>query len=497
MSVSLSDFFVKKTTPVFPMPNTGTIADISSGRFVPGHKGQRILIGGIAFFQGIGGLPNMFKTTFTTGLLGIPMIAFPKSQVHAHCTEGTMDVSRIEVLIMNQMRLYTSLGYEVPESLTTVGRMFFTSQIDYNATEFIDLLKKFAKARSEQPGKNQIEYEILDETTGKPLKFHNPLWSFWDSLSYMQAEAAETMLDDGDVGTSELNMLAMRANMGKSHIIEQMNTFPQKSGIFVSASAHVGQSYQMDPRRPNVRTLRYMADNIKLKRVPENFSFVTGNCYIITRLQPLLTNGAPEFPYNPGEVEKDTDLVEITVINMRGKFGPSNVPLTFVVSQRDGLVPYLSNYLYLKNAGRYGFIGNDRNYVFALTPDIKVQRTNLRQKFRENYPMQVGVYHMMNMHWMMNRWDEKKLPLHYHCTPEQLYEEIKNMGYDWELLLNTRFFFSEVNNGKDHVPYLSTEDLLRMRVGEYHPYWYPVKQKDLVSQGKKSESKPAVELVTE
>lgn len=472
---------------MLPMPNTGTIMDISAGSYVPGHKGQMVLVGGLAMFQCIAALPNMFKTTIMAGQMGVTMTAFPKAVQHNHDSEGTMSDTRIDNLVLNSMRYYSVLGYKVPESLQGEGRMFFTSQVDYSATEVMNILKKAAKERNSNK-ENLIEYEILDETTGKPLVYHNPFISFWDSLSFMQADAAEALMEDGDVGTSDMNMLAMRANMGKSQIVEQMNTFPQRNGIYVSVTAHVGQSYQLDPRKPNVRTLRYMQDNIKLKRVPENLSFITGNCYVITRLQPMLTNGAPEFPYEPGENSKDTDLVEVTMINMRGKFGPSNIPLRIVVSQRDGWIPYLSNYMYLKENDRYGFVGNLQNYVFQFTPDIKVQRTNLRQKFRENYRMQVGVYHLMNMHWMITRWDDSKLPTKYHCTPEELYNEIKDKGYDWDLLLNTRFFHGERNDGKDHVNYLSTYDLLRMRLGEYHPYWYPVKQKDLVGT-KKSESK--------
>lgn len=493
MSISLESVFPQNKSRVIPMPNTGTILDISAGRFVPGHKGQMVLIGGVAAFNCTAALPNMFKTTIVTGIIAPTLLGFKKSIVHAHDSEGTMSDSRIDGLIIKVMDMYKSLGYEPMESLAGAGRLFFTSQLDYNATELFNLLKKFAKERNSNKD-NLVEYEILDRETGKPMKWHNPLISFWDSLSYMQGAAAEDLMEEGDIGTSDMNMLAMRANMAKSQIVEQMSTFPVRNGIFVCATAHVGQSYQLDPRRPNVRTLRYLQDNIKLKRVPENLSFITGNCYVITRIQPMLTNGAPEFPYVPGDNAKDTDLVETTLVNMRGKFGPSNVPLTLVVSQRDGLLPYMSNYLYLKEHDRYGFIGNMQNYAFALTPDIKVQRTNLRQKFRENYRMQVAVYHLMNMHWMMSRWDEKQLPVKYHCTPEELYNDIKALGYDWELLLNTRFFHGEVNNGKDHVNYISTLDLLRIRLEEYHPYWYPVKKKDLVVSEEKK-SKPKVDIV--
>lgn len=467
----------KKRTNVLPMPNTGTVLDISAGHYLPGHKGQTILNGGFTRWQCIAALPNMFKTTGSAGLMAPTLMAFPSSVFHSHDTETTQNDTRMENLLLNNMRLYKDLGVQVPESLVAARRLMFTSQVDYNGTEVFNLLRSLGKKRQESGAR--IKYEILDKNTNKPLEWFAPILSFWDSLSGMQCESAELMMDEGSVGTSDLNMLAMRGNMAKAQIVDQLPSFTARSGIFVLATGHVGQQYQLDPRKPNVRTLRFMRDNLKLKKIPENLSFSTINCYVITRFQPLLTNGSPEFPWSPKDTGKGTDLIELTFVNMRGKCGPSDIPLTLVVSQRDGLIPYLGNYLYLKENDRFGFEGTLQNYHFAFTPEIKVQRTTLREKFREHYTLQSCVYHLMNMHWMITRWSEDDLPSKYKCTPGELYEDIKAKGYDWNLLLMTRYWHGEVNDTKDHIPYLSTYDLLKMRTGEYHPYWYPVKQKDL------------------
>ena len=44
------------------------------------------------------------------------------------------------------------------------------------------------------------------------------------------------------------------------------------------------------------------------------------------------------------------------------------------------------------------------------------------------------------------------------------------MGYDWDVLLNTRGYWT-LNQYSHPVPYLSTVDLLKMRKGLYKPYW--------------------------
>jgi hypothetical protein len=59
----------------------------------------------------------------------------------------------------------------------------------------------------------------------------------------------------------------------------------------------------------------------------------------------------------------------------------------------------------------------------------------------------------------------------YFCTPAQLYTDIINLGYSWDTLLNTRQHWVFVKDDNDNLPFLSTLDLLKMRVGEYKPYW--------------------------
>ena len=56
------------------------------------------------------------------------------------------------------------------------------------------------------------------------------------------------------------------------------------------------------------------------------------------------------------------------------------------------------------------------------------------------------------------------------CTPAELYEDLKKKGYDWNILLNTRGWWT-IENDKHLIPFLSTRDLLNMRAGTYHPYW--------------------------
>ena len=56
------------------------------------------------------------------------------------------------------------------------------------------------------------------------------------------------------------------------------------------------------------------------------------------------------------------------------------------------------------------------------------------------------------------------------CTPKELYEDIKKLGYDWNVLLDTRGYWT-IDQYTNKVPFLSTVDLLKMRKGLYTPYF--------------------------
>jgi len=76
--------------------------------------------------------------------------------------------------------------------------------------------------------------------------------------------------------------------------------------------------------------------------------------------------------------------------------------------------------------------------------------------------LQLNIYHTTFMY-------EHKLNL----NPAQVYETIKEMGYDWNILLATRGYWLIDQYNPGTTPFLSTVDLLMMVKGKYHPWWYP------------------------
>lgn len=98
-----------------------------------------------------------------------------------------------------------------------------------------------------------------------------------------------------------------------------------------------------------------------------------------------------------------------------------------------------------------------------------MQRTTVRGKIRDNPRLQRALEIQSEMCQMENLGFGQARG--YLMEPKELYTKIKEMGYNWDELLETRGYwdFEENKNPKN---FLSTLDILRMAKGEYVPYWY-------------------------
>jgi hypothetical protein len=63
---------------------------------------------------------------------------------------------------------------------------------------------------------------------------------------------------------------------------------------------------------------------------------------------------------------------------------------------------------------------------------------------------------------------------YYTMTPAEIYENLKNKGYDWNQLLDTDtcWNYNEHESSRTQ-PFLSTRDVQNMHLGIYHPFWLP------------------------
>lgn len=476
--MSLGNFF-KSVPSLRPMLNIGCLMDIPTGRYRKGKHGEHILNGGLSYLTGIGGMGNSYKSTLGHFMLLRSLSRHLPSHANINDTEISLTMDRLEMLCWDMDNIGEG-------QLEDSGRLVLTDKVIQPANEWFSSLREFLKEKRKQRKDFMAKTPFLDKS-GKNIEVYIPSLFEIDSLSQMDFDVVLTMQEKNEVGSSGLNMEAMKAASAKSQMLNQLPGLTGAAGAYIIMTAHIGEEHQIDQYSPPKKKLAFLKGKLKFKNVPEKFTFLTNNCWYVTSTKPLQNQGTKgvEYPKNKDDVVVgDTDLNIIQLLNLRAKSGPSGMPFELIVSQSEGVLVGLSEFNYIKNYGRFGLGGHDRNYFLELRPEVALQRTTIRGKLAEDPLLSRAMEITSELCQMKNLWHDldPTLPI----EPKQLYEAIKDKGYDWDILLNTRGWWTFEGFEPEGLPFLSTMDLLLCAKGEYHPYWYDdvVKKQDKTTNKK-------------
>ncbi len=454
-----------------PMLNVGCLQDIPTGKYLRGKHGESILMGGLSRVEGVGGRGNMGKSTFMFFRLLRAFSRYRRSLFNPYDTEDSLRFMRLNALY----RSITGMLHDQPDvALEDTGRVLITNNTVMTGNKWFLGLNDMAEDKKKAAKDWTYETPFIDPKTGKYITMMYPSLFGIDSMSQLMTDTVEAIFDKNEIGESGANTVYMRGGNAKTQMLMQLPTITGQAGMFVSMSMHVGDQIQMDQYKPNPKLLADMKADTAFKNVPKNVTFLTNNLWYVLNSAPLQhrESKAPLYPRDKHDnMEGDTDLRFMHVQNLRAKTGPSGMPFELVWSQRDGILPGLSEFNFIKNYDRYGLGGNDRNYYVELLPDVSLSRTTIRGKIDESFELRRALEITSEMCQMQLLWKDTDEVF---CTPKELYEDLKAMGYDWKVLLNTRGYWMFLEDEKDEpLPFLSTMDLLRMRKGLYHPWWLP------------------------
>jgi hypothetical protein len=453
-----------------PMLNVGCLLDIPTGRYYLGKHGESILNGGMPYITGVVGRGNTYKSVIKFFMTLRVLDRYRASVAAVYDTESTATVERMMDIAS---RMPNIGGVDLTEEM----RLLITDKTKYTGTEWFDRLREYLNYRIDNI-KQFLRTTPFRDKKGNQIIGHVPYLVDIDSLSMFVADVVIKM-QEGGVGASDRNTEAMRDAASKTQLLMEMPTLTAKSGCYFGMTGHVGDSIQMDQYAPNPKKLGFMKNNQKIKNIPEKVSFLMNNLWQTTGAAPMInqTTKAPEYPRgSDDDLKGDTDLMCVTIMNLRGKSGPTGMPFEILCSQSEGVLVGLSEFHYCKEMDRYGIGGNVQNYFMDLLPDIKLSRTTVRGKIRDNVQLQRVMEITSEMCQMNNLWHH--MPAGVMCTPKELYEDLKAKGYDWNRLLDTRGYWVFEEDEANEKPFLSSMDLLNMRVGTYHPWWYgPLEKK--------------------
>lgn len=468
---------IKRAAPFAIRYNTDSIMDTFAGRWQLGVKGEYLLNGGVSTFTGAIAGPNMYKSTILSSQMLMVLENYPPIHALGFECEGTGEALRWQDLAERAAPTLSAEGIE------DHPRVILTNLEHYTGNEIWSEIKDIYRERTKAKEKLRLDTPLADRY-GEPMRTVPPILFLIDSLTQFRPEAMDTIQSKGEIGESSQNMLYMKGGIAKAQMLDEAPTIMHRGGLFILATAQLGKKFDMG-QSPGVptETLRHMADNMEMKGTSRGFQYLPNNLYWIARTRPLLTDSKagsdrlPKYPVNQEiSVNKDPDLMSMTVLNVRAKAGPSGMPIDLVVSQREGLLKHLTDYHFISETkvsdGIYGMDASGSGGSIRrlhLYPDVPVGRTNIREKL-DTDPLLCRAC-QITRDLLMFASHRMSLPTGVTgCSPKELYDDLKAKGYDWTQLLNTRAYWT-FDQYTHPVPFLSTVDLLRMRTGDYKPYW--------------------------
>lgn len=456
---------------MYAMP-CGSLLDIPTGEYLTGTHDQRVFLGGVSNITGIVGPGNCFKTT----VMRFMIFSVLSRMYRVAANELFYNPYDTEINTHEHRMLNLAYSFDTfkGHNLIEEGLVNPTNKAIYMGNEFWQKTRDNLKEKMSDKKKRMYKTAFLSRDRVMPMEVPTPWFSDIDSLSQFMTSDVNDMMDKNELGDSGGNTIFMRQGLAKMRMLMEMPTVAAQGFNFFLFTGHIGKTVNMASapgQQPPRKQLQGMRQDEVIKGVTNNFFYLLHNCWLIDLASPAINQGtkAPEYPYEPGdEVAGDMDLNKVRMKQLRGKNGTSNFSLEIYVSQREGVLPYLSEFVYIKENARYGLEGNDRNYSLSLMPDVTLSRTTVRKKMRESFALQRAVEITSQLLQLEIFHPTLKETL---MRPEELYTNLKEKGYDWDFLLNkTRSWHTLDDEEYPGYP-LSTLDLCRVARGEYHPYW--------------------------
>jgi len=462
----------KQTTPKI-LINIGSLMDIPTGNFVIGARGESIMNGGLGNVTGIVGAGNNYKSTITHYMMlqaANRIAASTNTGLTTYDTEVNISLDRLE-------NLSSKMEYLPEHPITGDDPIWSTTDKSLQAAdEWVNDLNDYISEKTKSKSAI-VEYTAFkDPYTKQVLKAPVPTFVEIDSLSEFEPESTIKLLAK-DLDDKATNTMFMKQGMYKTKFLATLPRLSNSSNTFFLTTAHIGKKINMasGPAMYNQPTkeLQYLKQDDSIKGVSSKFFFLLNNAWFAHTASVLLNQSTklPEYPANSKDNMR-TELNMVKLTQLRGKTGASGITLEILVSQIEGVLPTLTEFHFIKNNNRFGLEGSLTNYNIVLLPDVKLSRTTVRTKINNNPKLVRAINiisELLQISMFHPRYREEELI----CTPEELYKDIKELGYDWDdILTNTRSWWTIDNYDPKLPKFLSTLDLLKIRKKEYTPYWF-------------------------
>jgi len=459
-----------------PLINVGALLDIPTGAIVTGAKGESIINGGLSSIEGFAGLGNTFKSTLMHHMMYTAADRMAASYPELIMME-TYDTE--DNMLLNPDR-YNNLVNKHTKYLDRdpimTGQWVIRTKSELPANKWLkEELYPMVKEKEEDKDVEVVYEAFLDNLKKEPLKLPYPSFVEIDSLTEFESETTIDMLEN--LEEDKTNTLFMKQGLYKTKVLKDMPGLSNRANIYFLFSTHLGKKIDMsgNPFAKPTKDLQFMKQDEKIKGATDKVMFLTTHYWKTFSPSALINQSTKQPEYPRGEDDIETDLNVVNLLQVRSKSGPSGYTLPIVVSQTEGVLPSLTEFHYIKT-NKFGLDGSVRSYWLELYPDVKLSRTTVRNKLEQDEKLRRAVNitsELLQLHTFQPVMKTQGLL----CSPKELREDLEKLGYDWNMLLKTRGWWTIKQYSPDVPPFLSTVDLLKMRKGLYTPYWMDEKTK--------------------
>lgn len=452
--------------------NTGCLMDHPTGVYVRGMKGENILNGGLGVVTGVGGRPNTFKSTVAT---------FMELSVAAKIAEAGIEPYMSDYDTEMNIQLSRKLGFSkkfnVFKDIDIIesGIWMITDTVKHIGNEWYLTLRNWLKKEKVDKAKDIILETPFIDKKGNAIRVMMPTLGAVDSLTKFKTSDVEELENKNQLGEGGGRMVYMNAGLAKARLLQELIVNCNAAAHYVILTVHVGADAPLQAGGmtvPPPKKLPHMKSGERFKGAPDDFYYLTNNLWqAVSATDAPVTNSVtkgPEFPRTQDDKEEGVkDLMLVTMKLVRTKSGPSGHTFDLIISLRDGVLPTLSEFYFIRENDRFGLSGNNVTYHLDLYPDVNIMRTTIRQLI-DNDPLLVRAIKITADLLQIKKY-YKDLPFEV-PTPKELYEKLSK-EYDWKTLLQTRDYWT-FNQYTHPVPFLSTMDMIEMYHGLYVPFWH-------------------------
>ena len=449
--------------------NIGACLDVPTGFFVRGRRGEYILLAGLGPITAIVGRGNRFKSTIMH-FMSLSFINRVLQTIDTSMNTYDTEINIHESALKRFLKKFDTLAIR---DIIQEGLWAITDKKMYYANKWYEDIKEWLNSKIKNAKDIMVPTPFFDRD-GTSIQFEiSPTLSQVDSFTEFETENTANIQNDNELGDAGGNTIHMRQGLDKTRFLMEVPTLFGRSNNFLLMTAHVDDFVEVAKgpyAPPTPKKLQHMKQNDKIKGVTGKFFFLMNACWLVANSTPLIDQGTkgPMYPADPNDKRQgDMDLNEVTMTQLRCKSGQSGYNIVLVVSQREGVLPSLTEYHFLKTNDYWGLGGNNLNHYLEIYPDVKLSRTTVRRKIDEDLKLQraLNITAELAQMWMFHREYGDLL-----CTAKELYDDIKAQGYDWDMILSQTRGWWTFDDEKHPLKYLSIMDLLHLRKGK-KAYW--------------------------